>query len=265
MIPELSKVPGVLGEIARRRLAEVRALEGASFTPPKEAPPSFAEALRQPGLSLIAEVKRKSPSQGEIALELDPAAVARAYQAGGAQAISVLTEPHYFAGSDQDLKAVREAVALPVLRKDFTVHPLQITQSRALGASAVLLIVALLGPLTEAYLRQARAEGLDALVEVHDEAELELALAAGASIIGVNNRNLVDLRVDRKNAPRLGRLARARGFQGLLVAESGYSKPEELEEIVELFDGVLIGTSLARSQDWQRAAARMRPGAQAGR
>ncbi|WP_027882607.1 indole-3-glycerol phosphate synthase TrpC [Meiothermus rufus] len=256
MIPDLTRVPGVLGQIARERLADVATLD----TPPASGPkgvPSFQVALAQPGLSLIAEVKRKSPSQGEIALKLEAAQVAQAYQAGGARAISVLTEPRYFAGSDQDLQAVRRAVSLPILRKDFTVHPLQVAQARALGASAVLLIVSLLGQLTEAYLALAQREGLDALVEVHDEAELEVALAAGASIIGINNRNLVDLSIDRSTAPRLGRLARQRGFEGLLVAESGYSQPGQLAELEGLFDAVLVGTSLARSSDWQKAVAQM--------
>lgn len=256
MIPELSKVPGVLGEIARQRLRDVMEREAQEWAKPPVSP-SFAQALRLPGLSLIAEVKRKSPSQGEIALALEAAEVARAYLAGGARAISVLTEPHYFAGSDRDLQEVRQAVDVPILRKDFTVHPVQIAEARALGASAVLLIVAVLGGWTQDYLRLAEREGLDALVEVHHEAELELALSAGASIIGVNNRNLADLSIDRSTAPRLGRLARAAGFRGLLVAESGYSDPAQLAELEGLFDAVLIGTSLARSKNWQVAAAQM--------
>lgn len=256
MIPDLSKVPGVLGEISRRRLRDVMELEAPAWPRPA-APPSLSQALGLPGLSLIAEVKRKSPSQGEIALSLEAAEVARAYVAGGARAISVLTEPHYFAGSDEDLREVRRAVDLPILRKDFTVHPVQIAEARALGASAVLLIVAVLGGWTKDYLQQAEQEGLEALVEVHDEAELELALSAGASMIGVNNRNLVDLSIDRRTAPRLGRLARAAGFEGLLVAESGYSDPSQLAELEGLFDAVLIGTSLARSQNWRAAVAQM--------
>ncbi|MGK0618909.1 indole-3-glycerol phosphate synthase TrpC [Meiothermus cerbereus] len=256
MVPELTKVPGVLGQISRQRLHDVMGLEGREWSKPV-APPSFSQALRLPGLSLIAEVKRKSPSQGEIALKLEAAEVARAYVAGGARAISVLTEPHYFAGSDQDLQEVRAAVEVPILRKDFTVHPVQIAEARALGASAVLLIVALLGRLTGSYLQLAQQEGLDALVEVHDETELELALLAGASIIGVNNRNLTDLSIDRSTAPRLGRLARAAGFRGLLVAESGYNEAAQLAELEGLFDAVLIGTSLARSNNWQMAAAQM--------
>ncbi len=257
MLPELSRVPGVLGEISRRRMSEVVGLEGQQWNIPAVVPPSFRQALQLPGLSLIAEVKRKSPSQGEIAVELKAAQVARAYAAGGARAISVLTEPHYFAGSDQDLLDVRQAVDLPVLRKDFTVHPVQIAQARALGASAVLLIVAVLGGLTRFYLEEARRLGLDALVEVHDEAELEIALAAGASIVGVNNRNLADLSIDRSTAPRLGHRAREAGFTGLLVAESGYSDPAQLRELAGLFDAVLVGTSLTRSPDWQAAVAQM--------
>jgi indole-3-glycerol phosphate synthase len=257
MVPELSRVPGLLGEISRRRYSEVFGLEGLEWAVPAVAPPSFSQALRLPGLSLIAEIKRKSPSQGEIAVELEAARVAQAYAAGGARAISVLTEPHYFAGSDQDLLEVRQAVDLPVLRKDFTVHPVQMAQARAMGASAVLLMVAILGGLTQPYLKLAGEQGLDALVEVHDEAELEVALAAGARMVGVNNRNLADLSIDRATAPRLGQVARRAGFAGLLVAESGYSDPAQLAQIEDVFDAVLIGSSLARSSHWQAAAARM--------
>jgi len=256
MIPDLERVPGVLGEISRRRYAEVAQLEGANFPKPDFMPLSFAAALALPGLSLIAEVKRKSPSQGDIA-SLDPPKVALEYAQGGAKAISVLTEPHYFAGSDLDLLAVREAVSLPILRKDFTVHPAQIAQARALGASAVLLMVAVLGELTEEYLGIARQHGLDALVEIHDHRELDMALGSGAQIIGINNRNLIDLSIDRSASPRLGQEARKAGFAGLLVAESGYDQPGQLEELRGLFDAVLVGTHLARSKNWQEAVSRM--------
>jgi indole-3-glycerol phosphate synthase len=241
----------VLGEICRRRLAEVSAQPYRS-PEPNPSIPSFSQALALPGLSLIAEVKRKSPSQGDIA-PLDAPTVARAYERGGARAISVLTEPHFFAGSDEDLRAVRRAVSLPLLRKDFTVHPSQIPQARALGASAVLLIVAVLGELTGAYLELVRESGLEALVEIHDERELDIALEAGASILGINNRDLVSLKVDMDTAPRLGALARSKGFEGLLVAESGYSTPQEVRSLVGRFDAVLVGTSLARSGDWRQA------------
>ena len=253
MVPDLSAVPGVLGEICRRRLAEVAPyLEQSNFAQPNSLAPSFHSALSQPGLSLIAEVKRKSPSQGDIA-PLNAPEVARAYQAGGARAISVLTEPHYFAGSDDDLRSVRQAVDLPLLRKDFTVHPGQIAEARSLGASAVLLMVSVLGELTGEYLKLVHQHKLDALVEVHDERELEIALKTGANIIGINNRDLSTLRIDLSTAPRLGHKARSQGFAGLLVAESGYSKPEELQQLPELFDAVLIGTSLARSGAWAKA------------
>lgn len=251
----LARVPGVLGEIARARAAdyaEVRgespALEGTSAAPR----PSFAAALAGPGLAVIAEVKRKSPSQGEIA-PLEPASAARAYAAGGAAALSVLTEPRHFGGELSHLREVAEAVALPLLRKDFTVHPRQLAEAAQAGASAALLIVAVLGEATGAYLRLAEQMGLEALVEVHDEAELELALAAGARLVGVNNRDLRTLRIDLGNARRLGRRARELGFGGLLVAESGYRSAAELAPLCGLADAVLIGTSVAGSGDLSAA------------
>ncbi|MDM7325147.1 MAG: indole-3-glycerol phosphate synthase TrpC, partial [Thermus sp.] len=175
------------------------------------------------------------------------------YARGGARAISVLTEPHRFGGSLEDLKAVRQAVDLPLLRKDFVVDPVMLQEARAYGESAVLLIVALLGELTGDYLQEAKKLGLDALVEVHTEKELSVALEAGADIIGINNRDLETLRIDLETAPRLGRLARERGFAGALVAESGYSRREELLPLEGLFDAVLIGTSLMRSPIMEEA------------
>jgi len=248
MRPDLARVPGVLGEIARRRASEV-----APYPLPEPPPvPSFKEALLRPGLSLIAEVKKQSPSEGRIR-EVDPVEAALAYRRGGARAVSVLTEPHHFGGSLLDLKRVREAVDLPLLRKDFVVDPFMLEEARAYGASAALLIVALLGELTGAYLERARALGLDALVEVHTEKELEIALEAGAEIIGINNRDLATLRIHLETAPRLGRLARERGYAGVLVAESGYARREELKALEGLFDAVLVGTSLMRSPDLEEA------------
>ncbi len=255
MIPDLLRIPGVLGRIARKRLERVLASPPA-LRPGEVPAPSFADALARPGLSVIAEVKRKSPSEGVIA-DLDAAAVARAYARAGARAVSVLTEPEFFAGSDADLQAVRKAVKLPVLRKDFVVHPVQLHEARALGASAVLLIVALLGPLVDVYLREAGKAGLDALVEVHDEREAELALEAGARILGVNNRNLKTLRVDLSTAPRVARYVRGLGFAGLLVAESGYRARAELASLEGRFDAVLIGSSLARDPDPEAALRRL--------
>lgn len=254
MLPNLERVPGILGEICRRRLSDVLATLDKPAPSGKAAAfhdkPSFREALLTPGLSIIAEVKRKSPSQGSIA-PLDAAHVASEYAKGGAKAISVLTELHYFGGNDQDLIAVCQAVDLPVLRKDFTVHPSQIAEAAKLGASALLLIVAALGELTAEYLAEAEQAGLDALVEVHDERELLIALESRASIIGVNNRNLADLTVDLSTAPALGKKAREKGFDGVLVAESGYASRADLEPLGDIFDAVLVGSSLAQSGDWR--------------
>ncbi|MFN3179552.1 MAG: indole-3-glycerol phosphate synthase TrpC [Thermus sp.] len=247
--PGLDRMGGVLGEIARRRAKEV---VPHPLPPAPEMVPSFREALLGPGLSVIAEVKKASPSEGAIR-EIDPAEAAQAYARGGAKAISVLTEPHYFGGSLEDLPKVRQAVDLPLLRKDFVVDPFMLEEAKAYGASAVLLIVALLGELTGAYLEEAARLGLDALVEVHTERELELALEAGAEVVGINNRDLSTLRIDLATAPRLGRLARERGFGGVLVAESGYSSREELKALSGLFDAVLIGTSLMKSRSLEEA------------
>lgn len=228
-------------------------MEVVPYPLPEPPPvPSFKEALLLPGLSLIAEVKKQSPSEGLIR-EVDPVEAALAYQRGGARAVSVLTEPHRFGGSLLDLKRVREAVDLPLLRKDFVVDPFMLEEARAFGASAALLIVALLGDLTGAYLERARSLGLDALVEVHTERELEIALEAGAEILGINNRDLATLKINLETAPRLGRLARKRGFGGVLVAESGYSRKGELKALEGLFDAVLIGTSLMRAPDLEAA------------
>ncbi|ADI14130.1 indole-3-glycerol phosphate synthase TrpC [Truepera radiovictrix] len=252
---QAAAVPGVLGRIAAERVA---AYAGADV-PLQELSvpqrPPFAAALRAPGLSLIAEVKRKSPSQGEIA-PLEPAAAASAYARGGAAAISVLTEPAHFGGALEHLEAVAKAVSLPLLRKDFTVHPAQLVEARRAGASAALLIVAVLGALTGPYLRFTEALGLDALVEVHSERELELALAVGAQLIGVNNRDLTTLQIDLATAPRLMARARASGFTGLLVAESGYRDVAELDAVRDLADAVLIGSSVAGSGDLSGAVRR---------
>ncbi len=270
----LSDVPGVLGRIAREQF---KAYEGALISspphaapshvaPPHAAPshltpprPSFAAALGRGGLAIIAEVKRSSPSQGKIA-DLQPLEAALAYARGGAAALSILTEPRHFGGALAHLREVAGAVALPLLRKDFTVHPAQVREAHEAGASAVLLIVAVLGAATKTYLEYARSLGLDALVEVHDEAELMTALDAGADIIGVNNRDLRTLQVDLANAPRLIRIARAQGFGGVSVAESGYREATELKTLQGVADAVLVGTSLAGSGDLAAAVARLRKG-----
>ena len=252
LYPDLTAVPGRLGEIARRRWQEGNFdIEELVLGP---TPPSLARALAQAGISLIAEFKRQSPSEGLIA-DFDPVSTCRNYQEAGARACSILTEPHFFAGSDSDLRLVRAELSLPLLRKDFVVHPNMLLQSRALGASAVLLIVAILGSLTASYLELAREAGVAALVEVHDARELELAISSGAEIIGVNNRNLLDLSVDLTTASRLGNLAREHGFNGLLVAESGYQDAESIAALAGVFDGVLVGTALMKNPELAREIA----------
>ncbi|BDP40706.1 indole-3-glycerol phosphate synthase [Deinococcus aetherius] len=249
------RVPGVLGRIVRER---ARDYEGAEETlgPPRPRHSRFHAALSGPDLALIAEVKRASPSEGAIA-PLDPAQAARAYQAGGASAISVLTEPRHFDGSPEALHAVVAGVDIPVLRKDFVVHPAMLREAADWGASAALLMVSVLGEAVGDSLRTAHHLGLDALVEVHDEAELEVALAAGPEIIGVNNRDLTTLHIDLGVSPRLIRRAREAGFTGLLVAESGYRTPGDLEGVRDLADAVLVGSSLAGSGDLEGAARRL--------
>ncbi len=251
MLPDLARIPGILGRIARDRARRFLAEGPRHFPYAFPEVPSFLEALAQPGLSMIAEIKRKSPSAGFLA-DLDAATTALAYARAGARAVSVLTEPEYFGGRLDDLIAARVS-GLPLLYKDFVVHPDQVVEARAAGASAVLLIVALLGELTGDYLELAHRLGLEALVEVHTEQELDVALAAGARIVGINNRDLATLEVDLSVAPRLARRARQRGFGGLLVAESGYRHPEELAAVAPFVDAVLIGTHLAVSGEPQSA------------
>ncbi|NNM44783.1 indole-3-glycerol phosphate synthase TrpC [Knoellia koreensis] len=219
------------------------------------APPALdAEAaLRQPGLSLIAEVKRSSPSKGELATIADPAALAAEYAAGGATAVSVLTEKRRFNGSLADLDAVRAAVRVPLLRKDFMVTDYQVHEARAHGADIVLLIVA---ALPQADLERmhalARQLGMTVLVEVHDEDETRRAIDAGATVIGVNARNLKTLDVDPGT---FGRLAPLVPDTCVRVAESGVTGPDDAARFhAEGADAVLVGEALVRGEDPRRAA-----------
>lgn len=208
----------------------------------------FSRTLVAPGLSVIAEVKRRSPSAGDLAVALDPSAQARRYAAGGAAAISVLTEPHHFGGSLQDLVTVRRATDLPVLRKDFMLNEAQIWESRAAGADAVLLIAAVLdGRRLPLMLEAVVAASMTALVEVHDEAEAERAVAAGASLVGVNNRDLGSFVTDLAVAERLsGRLADV----AVRVAESGVKSAADAARMAAAgYDAVLVGEALVRSED----------------
>jgi indole-3-glycerol phosphate synthase len=197
---------------------------------------------------VIAEVKRRSPSKGGIAPDLDPAALARAYERGGAACLSVLTDVEFFGGSPEDLAAARAAVRVPVLRKDFTVSAHDVVDARLMGADAVLLIAAALDASELRDLHAlARELGLDALVEVHDEPEVDAALAVDASLIGVNQRDLVTFEVDTARAVRLA----SRLPDGVVrVAESGITGPEDGAHLAEAgYHAVLVGESLVRSSD----------------
>lgn len=231
------------GREASRPLADVRAAL-ADVDPARDPMPHF----RAPGSSVIAEVKRKSPSKGELADIPDPSALASAYAAGGAAAISVLTEQRRFGGSLDDLVAVRAAVDTPVLRKDFIVTSYQLVEARAAGADLALLIVA---ALDDADLRrlhdEARELGLTVLVEVHDEDETERAVALGAELVGVNARNLKTLAVDDDT---FGRLAPLVPEDRVLVAESGISGPDDVTRFVgQGARAVLVGEALVRDGD----------------
>jgi indole-3-glycerol phosphate synthase len=214
--------------------------------------PSFADALSAPGLALIAEHKRRSPSAGAIRDGVPLEEVVAAYGRGGAAALSILTEGPSFGGSLDDLRAARAASALPILRKDFIVDRYQIDEAVIAGADAVLLIVAALSPQElRALHAHADERGLDALVEVHDERELERALQSGAAVVGINNRDLTTLKVDVR---RTFELLPAVPEGTVVVAESGFSRPEELEELNDAgVHAVLIGETLMRAQDIERA------------
>ena len=208
----------------------------------------FAKALREPGIGFICEVKKASPSKGIIAPHFPYLEIARDYEAAGANAISVLTEPYFFQGSNEYLSRIREAVSIPLLRKDFTVDEYMIYEAKAIGADAILLICTLLSDkqLGE-YLELAHSLGLDALVEAHDEREIEMALGGGADIIGVNNRNLKDFTVDIGNSLRLRSLVPG---NVLFVSESGMKTREDIARLQENgTDAVLIGEALMRSAD----------------
>jgi indole-3-glycerol phosphate synthase len=200
------------------------------------------------GMAVISEIKRRSPSKGDLAPDLDPAVVAGEYEAGGASCLSVLTDEAFFGGSRADLVTARAACGLPVLRKDFTVGPRDVCDARLMGADAVLLIVAALDDTELAGLLDlARDLGLAALVEVHDDRELDRALAAGADLVGVNQRDLRTFEVDRERAVRMGERMPT-GVVG--VAESGIRDAADVERLAAAgYTAVLVGETLVRSAD----------------
>jgi indole-3-glycerol phosphate synthase len=215
----------------------------------KPAPLDLAKALKGEGISLIAEVKRASPSKGDLNVNLDAVALAKTYAENGAAAISVLTEKNYFKGSGQDLEAVKKALPnVPVLRKDFILDPYQLYESRAWGADAILLIAAIL---EDSVLRHLIAEGqrlgMQCLVEVHNEDELKRALKCDAKVIGINNRNLQTLEVDINVTKELRPLVPS---ECLVVSESGIKNRDDIEKLKRWgVDAVLIGEALVTAKD----------------
>jgi len=208
----------------------------------------FKEALKDPEISIIAEVKKASPSKGLIAEDFDYVQIAKEYEQAGASAISVLTEPYFFQGSNDFLRDISLNVSIPLLRKDFTIDEYMIYEAKLLGASAILLIVSILNyNQLKSYLDLAHDLGLSAIVETHDANEIKTAIDAGAEIIGVNNRNLADFTVDIENSIRLRRLV---DEDILFISESGIKTSEDVRRLKENnVDAVLIGETLIRSDD----------------
>ncbi|MGH2087496.1 indole-3-glycerol phosphate synthase TrpC [Aerococcus urinaeequi] len=211
---------------------------------------AFEEALKEPDMSFICEVKKASPSKGLIAEDFPYVDIAKDYQAAGATALSVLTEEDYFKGANQYLKEISQAVAIPILRKDFIVDPYQIYQARAIGADAILLICAILSPdQLAAYIALADELGLSVLVEAHDADEIAMAIEAGSRIIGVNNRNLHNFEVDFQNSIRLRNLT---PDDTVFVAESGVKTAADIKLLHDnRVDAVLIGESMMLAEDKQ--------------
>jgi indole-3-glycerol phosphate synthase len=243
-------VEGTRQEVERRK--QERPLDGGEAAGHRKHAPSFADALARPGLSVIAEHKRRSPSAGPIREDRALQDVVQSYERGGAAALSILTEGPNFGGELEDLRAARRVSSLPLLRKDFIVDPYQVTEAVFAGADAVLLIVAALpAPELRALHEQALDSGLSVLVEVHDLAELEVAVDMGAGLIGINNRDLTTLRVDtRRTFELLPHLPEGT----LTVSESGFSRPEQLAELAAGgVDAVLVGEALMRADDIEAA------------
>lgn len=245
--------PGVLDEIVRakrREIAHLVAPDPATLEPSRR---DFMRALRprpetpRGSVAIIAEVKKASPSAGLLCADFHPADIARDYAAGGAAAISVLTDAEFFQGSLAALSEVVAAVATPALRKEFIIDERQIHEARAVGADAILLIAALLDEDDLCgFRRAAEALGMAALVEIHDEEEMERAVHSGATLIGINNRNLRDFRIDMEVTLRL---APQLPPGTVIVCESGVETPDDLRRVRGVVDAALIGTSLMRAKD----------------
>ncbi len=256
----------ILAEICDRRRADVARLKAehplsdmAEAAEAQSLPRGFGAALARAaadGHGLVAEIKRASPSAGLIREDFDVPTLARAYEAGGAACLSVLTEARYFQGCGEDLGAARAATALPILRKDFIVDGYQITESRALGADCVLLIMAVLADAqAQEFAGLARDHGMDILVEVHDEGELERALDLGGALIGINNRNLKTLVTDLATTERLAPLVPS---GRIIVSESGLDSSDDLARMAALgAKCFLVGEALMRQDDVEGATRRL--------
>lgn len=259
----MSDILTTIAEHARIRVTEAKerepleALRERALNMELDTGFPFEKALSGEDIGFICECKKASPSKGLIAPEFPYVEIAKAYEAAGAACISVLTEPKWFLGRDEYLKEITLAVSIPCIRKDFVVDEYMIYQAKVLGASAVLLICALLDQETlKRYLTLCDQLGLSALVEAHDEEELMRALAAGARVIGVNNRNLRDFTVDLGNAERLRKLA---SEEVLFVAESGIQTAEDIAVLRRArVNGVLIGETLMRAADKKAMLAQLR-------
>jgi indole-3-glycerol phosphate synthase len=243
----------ILDEILEATGERVRALKGRAFPRPPSHPRSLAGAIRQPPgrNAIIAEVKFSSPTRGRLRPPAPPEGLARDLVAGGCCALSVLTEPRFFGGSPDFLVRVRQAVGVPVLRKEFIIDPVQLDETRSLGADAVLLIATLLGDRLPGFVEKARALGIEPLVEVHTGEEVEIALEAGVELIGVNNRDLGTMEVDLSTTLALGPGIREAGR--CVVSESGIRTPGDIRTLRSACDAFLIGTSIMASGDPTRA------------
>jgi indole-3-glycerol phosphate synthase len=259
----MAEMADILRRILRAKQEEVRALKAGDVraleerADRQEPARGFRAALAgAAGVALVAEVKKASPSAGVIREDFDPVAIARAYERGGAAAVSILTDRQFFQGDPAFLARARRAVELPLLRKDFLLDPLQVLESRAIGADACLLIAAALeASQLDELLRGVRALGMDALVEVHDEAELGAALSAGADLVGINNRDLRTFEVKIEVAERLA----PRVPEGvLLVAESGIKTAADVRRLYACgVKAVLVGEALMREPDVESAVRRL--------
>lgn len=237
------RISGQKSEISPEKMHEM-----ASLNAQEKNVPSFLNALKKPGMSFICEVKKASPSKGLIAEDFPYLKIAKEYETAGASAISCLTEPYWFLGKDEYLKEITSEVSIPVLRKDFTIDEYMVDQARVLGASAILLICAILSAdEIRQYKERAEELGMDALVEAHNAEEVRTAIDCGAKIIGVNNRNLKDFSVDTENTEKLIDLI---PDGTVFVSESGIKTAEDVQKLRHIgADAVLIGETLMRAKD----------------